>query len=195
MIKYFAIVVFLIFCIPLSIYGQEETLPKIKNQVSTNLSYLTLGSLDFSYERTFGKYFAAGIGITNYGKVHQDLNIELSDTYSNYKVNFEINPFVRLYINGSQDRSLFVEISGSYNEGEASGRIVRSDNDLGYGVYGFGTKRNSNTGLGTGVGYRFLLLNNKLVLEAQLGVRRNFDDILYSDISLVRTGIKVGYRF
>lgn len=195
MYKQFSIVLLIFFCFSLSVSAQEKTSSRIKNQMSVNLSYLTLGSLDFSYERTFGKYFAAGLGFTRYGNAHQDFNLELSDRYRDYSVNFEINPFARLYINGSQNRSLFIEISGSYNEAEASDRLVRHDNDLGYGVYNFGTQNISELGLGTGVGYRFLLVQCRLVLEVQLGTRRNFEEILFSDVSLLRTGIKAGYRF
>ena len=95
-------------------------------------------SLDFSYERSVGKFFAAGVGATSYCGIDNNLNLEFADRYSNYNINFEINPFARLYIHGTKNRSLFVEFFGSYNETKASGGIVRRDN-VGYGGYHFGT--------------------------------------------------------
>ena len=191
--------IFFVLCITLSNYVQEEIALQYYNQFSSNISYVTLGSLDISYERTISKYFTGGVGVTNYSNSHNDLNLEKHDGYSVYNVNLEINPFVRLYIHSTQKRSFFVEVLGSYNEAEVNTgrRIFRSVNNLGYGVYTYeyGSQKIENIGLGTGVGYRFLLLKNRLVLEAQFGVRTNLKEIWIYDISLVRTGIKAGYRF
>ncbi len=175
--------------------AQDNELPVYKNLVSTNLSYAFLGSVNFSYERTFGGNFSGGIAYTNYSNAHRNLNVETSDIYNNYSIDFEVNPFARLYFQGAQKRSLFIEFIGSYSEGEAEGGIERSTNSLGYGVYNYGYKKVENIGIGTGVGYRFLLLKNKLVLEAQFGIRANLNEIWIYEVGIVRTGFKAGYRF
>ncbi|RKR15047.1 hypothetical protein CLV91_1129 [Maribacter vaceletii] len=198
MTKPFLTILFIL-SIPLSNYAQEEIVLQYYNQFSSNISYATLGSLDINYERTISKYITAGVGVTSYSNSHNDLNLEKYDGYSDYKVNLEINPFVRLYVHNTQKKSLFIEVLGSYNEAEVNTgrRISRTVNNLGYGVYAYdyGAQKMENIGLGTGVGYRFLLLKNRLVLEAQFGVRTNLKEIWIYDIGLVRTGIKAGYRF
>jgi hypothetical protein len=105
-------------------------------------------------------------------------------------------PFVRLYFQGTQNKSHFLEVFGSISDVEESDIFVRNTNEEGFGVYEQGTNSYTAGGFGFGYGYRFLLPNNKWVLEAQLGIRTNFDtNFFVLDATLVRTGIKVGYRF
>lgn len=173
---------------------EEENNSILKNQVSSNIPYLIMGSANLSYERTLGKYFAIGLSGVNYGKVHKELNLETQGI--DYSTNYEINPFGRWYMNGTQNKSHFLELFASINEGEEDGRIVRITNELGYGVYTYGIETTNNFGLGAGYGYRFLLANKKLVLEAQFSLRTNFNfEFFFFDAGIVRTGIRVGYRF
>ncbi|WP_291864987.1 hypothetical protein [Maribacter sp.] len=191
--KNFWIVFALLFSV--SLFSQEEEEEIYKNQFSGNLSYLLLGSPELNYERTLNKYFTVGVGGVIYSNAHQKLNLKTAEEYSNYKVNYEINPYARLYVNGTQKRSHFFEIFGSYNRAETDSGLQRSNNASGYGVYDYGTRNIENVGLGAGYGYRFLAFHKRMSMEAQIGIRTNFEDVLLFDVGLVRTGIKVGYRF
>lgn len=185
-------------CLPMnvSLYAQEDEAPiKCKNQISSNIALPIFGSVDLNYERTIANKWAIGVGVAIYGDRFQELNISTYGDY-NYANTYEITPFARFYFQGAQRKSHFVEVFGSISEVEESGRYIRTINTEGYGVYDIGTKVNSIGGLGMGYGYRFLFLNDKLVLEAQIGIRTNFEmDYLFLNGALVRTGIKLGYRF
>lgn len=173
---------------------QEEELISFKNQVSTNLVLPLFESFDINYERTIANKWAIGIAGAIYGPSGSSL--ATSTNYYDYKTNWEIMPFGRIYFQGAQNKSHFVELFGSVSETEESGRLVRSTNDSGFGVYDLGTRTYTVGGLGAGYGYRFLLLDKRLVLEAQFGIRTNFNvDFLFLNAAVVRTGIKVGYRF
>lgn len=175
-----------------SSYGQEDIVPK-KNQISTNLVLPLLESFDLSYERTIANKWAIGIAAAVYGEGGQ----ELFSSYSkNYTTEYEFMPFVRIYFQGAQNKSHFLEVFGSLSGVEDSGTFVRNTNEQGFGVYERGLRDFTVGGLGIGYGYRFLLLDKKLVLEAQFGVRTNFDvNFIVLNAAFVRTGIKVGYRF
>lgn len=176
-------------------FSQEEDRNiTYKNQVTVNVAYLALGSPNLTYERTLGKHFTIGLSGVNYGKGHKKLHLETQGI--DYVTNYEINPFVRWYINGTQHKSHFLELFASLNEGEEENRIVRITNDKGYGVYIRGTETFSRFGMGIGYGYRLLLADKRLVLEAQIGLRTNFEfDYFFFDAGIVRTGIGLGYRF
>jgi hypothetical protein len=184
----------------LSTYGQEdnivleESMKNSKNQFSTNVPYLLFNSLELNYERVLGRKFAVGIGWSTYGKGYDNLNLE-GNGY-NDKVNYEINPYGRLYFNGNQKKSHYLEVFASINESEKSDQFVRNTTNSGFGVYELGIEKRTTFGMGIGYGYRFLLANDRLVLEAQFGIRTNFD-FYYGipDPSIVRAGIRIGYRF
>ncbi|MBC6997696.1 DUF3575 domain-containing protein [Cytophaga sp. FL35] len=185
-------------CITLSIFNgicQTEAPPlKYKNQLSTNLLLPFFGSVDLSYERAVANKWAVGVGGALYGNGFE--NLSTNDYSYDQETKYEVAPFVRLYFNGAQKKSHFLEIFGSLSEVEESGRYIRHVNEEGYGVYTIGTKTFIVGGLGIGYGYRFLFLEDKLVLEPQFGIRTNFDvDFIFLNGALVRTGIKVGYRF
>ncbi len=170
--------------------------PKVyKNQISTNLALPIFGSFDLNYERTVANKWAIGLAAAIYGDRISELSTASSNYYQ-YSTNYELMPFVRIYFQGAQNKSHFLEVFGSLSEVEESGRYVRSTNGQGYGVYNIDTRVYTVGGLGIGYGYRFLFLDDKLVLEAQFGVRTNFNaDFLFLNGAAVRTGIKVGYRF
>lgn len=177
-----------------AIAQESGTSPILKNQISTNVALLATLSPNLTYERTLGNHFSIGLSGSFYGKPHKQLNLEY-DGYRN-STNHEINPFGRWYINGTQRRSHFLEFFGSINESVEGNKRMRNTNEAGYGVYVLGDEKKTNYGLGVGYGYRFLLVDNKLVLEAQFGLRTNFDvGFLFFEPSIVRTGIRVGYRF
>jgi len=188
--------VFLFVAFYTTTFAQEaDSTPLLKNQISTNVTYLPFGSLDLSYERTLGKRFAIGVGGTYFGGAHKDLNLESQGSYD-HSVNYEVNLFTRVYLQGTQNKSHFFELFGSVNETQEFGAYNRHVNTEGYGVYTIGIDKSINIGLGGGYGYRFLLLDKKLVLEAQVALRTNFImEYLFLDVAIVRTGIKVGYRF
>jgi len=191
-ISLFKIAVFLIcFGTGISSFSQEE----FKNQVSTNLVLPIFESFDLSYERVIANKFAIGIAGGIYGNRISEISTQ--DTYYNsYDTNYEIMPFARLYFQGAQNKSHFLELFGSISNVEESNSFVRNTNEEGFGVYELGTNEYTAGGLGIGYGYRFLLPNNKWVLEAQFGVRTNFDvDFILLNVAFVRTGIKIGYRF
>ncbi|WP_289060637.1 hypothetical protein [uncultured Zobellia sp.] len=175
--------------------AQEGTdMPQYKNQISSNLMLPIFQSFDLSYERIVANKWAVGLSGAIYGDRIEELDTEGS--YYNRTTNFEIMPLVRLYINGTQKKSHFFEIFGSVSQVDEAGRYVRIVNDQGYGVYTIGTETYTVGGLGTGYGYRFLFIDNKLVVEAQLGLRTNFStNFIFFNAALVRTGIRVGYRF
>jgi len=188
--------VFLLFLIACEncISQDEEPIPILKNQISINVPYLLVGSPNLTYERTLGKYFSIGLSGVGYGKVHKELNLETQGF--DYTTTYEINPFGRWYMNGTRHKSHFLELFASINEGQEDGRIIRITNEQGYGVYTRGIEKTDNFGLGAGYGYRFLLADNKLVIEAQFALRTNFDfQFFFFDAGIVRTGIRVGYRF
>jgi hypothetical protein len=178
-----------------SVFAQEENLGIVfKNQVSTNLMLPVFESFDLTYERTIANKWALGLAGAIYGARAAEL--ATGDNYFEYKTNYEVMPFVRVYFQGAQNKSHFVEIFGSLSEAEERGRAVRSVNEEGFGVYAIGTRIYTVGGLGAGYGYRFLLLQKRLVLEAQFGIRTNFEiDFILLNAAIVRTGIKVGYRF
>lgn len=184
----------LIFCT--SIWAQEE--PDeilLKNQVSTNLTYLLTGTPDINYERTLGKHFAIGIGGSLYSDGYRRLEIPDGEGFE-YSQEYEITPFGRWYMNGTQRKSHFLELFMSINGGEESDRAIRITNSQGFGVYVIGTEEVTNVGLGGAYGYRFLLLEKRLVLEASLGLRTNFENTYgILNVGIARAGIKVGYRF
>lgn len=186
--------IFLFGLYQMAIAQESNTSPILKNQISTNVVLLATLSPNLTYERTLGNHFSIGLAGSSYGKPHKQLNLEY-DGYRN-STNHEINPFGRWYINGTQSKSHFLELFGSVNEVVEGGKRIRITNEAGYGVYVFGDEKMTNYGLGVGYGYRFLLLENKLVLEAQFGLRTNFEvGFLFYEPSIVRTGIRVGYRF
>jgi len=181
-------------------YAQEDNRvsnkvgANFKNQFSTNIPYVFLNSLEINYERVLGRKFSIGIGWATYGKGYDNLNLE-GDGYTD-RINFEINPYGRLYFNGNQKKSHYLEVFASINESEKSDQFVRNTTDSGYSVYELGIEQRTTFGMGIGYGYRFLLANDRLVLEAQFGIRTNFD-FYYGipDPSIVRAGIRIGYRF
>ncbi|MBT2160023.1 DUF3575 domain-containing protein [Zobellia barbeyronii] len=178
-----------------SLAQEKENIPKYKNQVSTNLLLPLFQSFDLNYERTVVNKWAIGLSGAIYGEGFSDFSTDSSGYYDRI-TNYEITPFVRFYLNGAQKKSHFFEFFGSIAEVDESGGYLRNVNEEGYGVYSIGTKTYTVGGLGAGYGYRFLLLKKKMVLEAQLGIRTNFNvDFFLLNGALVRTGIKVGYRF
>lgn len=179
----------------ISVTGQEENEePVFKNLVSTNLMLPIFESFDINYERTIANKWAIGLAGAIYGERSRDLST--ASSYYDYKTNYEVMPFARIYFQGAQNKSHFVELFGSLSGVEESGRFIRSTNGAGYGVYSIGTKSYTVGGLGAGYGYRFLLCEKRLLLEAEFGVRTNFDAaFLFLNGAVVRTGIKVGYRF
>lgn len=189
-------ILLIIFCgVFLSTYGQQKADSTIfKNQVSTNITYLLINSVEFNYERTLGRKFAIGIGWASYGQGYYDL--ELESNGNDYVTQFEITPFGRWYFNGNKRKSHILEIFASINQSKEQDRFMRNTTDEGFGVYERGTETNTNFGMGVGYGYRFLFLEERLAVEAQLGLRTNFDFIFGIPISsFVRSGIRVGYRF
>ncbi len=185
---------FLLACFALK--AQEEPSKSYKNQISTNLLLPIFGSVDFSYERSLGNKFAVGIGAAVYGEDFENLTIDDSYGGGTLRTKNEIMPFARIYFNGNQNNSHLLEVFGSFSRVDEDGRLVRSLNDVGNGVYDIGVESYTRGGFGLGYGYRFLLLDNKLALEAQFGLRTNFDlNFVVLNAALVRTGIKIGYRF
>lgn len=194
---FFLFVCSLVFCA--FVYSQEEEPVEVvlRNQISTNFTYLLTASPDLNFERTLGKNFAIGIGGTLYGNIYRELNIPNGNGYR-YQLNYEVTPFGRWYINGTQNKSHFIEAFMSINSGEKEGQTIRTTNAEGYGVYVIGTDKLNDVGLGGAYGYRFLFLDNKLVLEASIGLRTNFVDTSgfgFLQPAIARAGIKVGYRF
>jgi hypothetical protein len=177
-----------------SCYAQEDATLK-KNQIATNLILPLLESVDLSYERTIANKWALGIAAAIYGEDGQDLSTSYSNGYD-LTTTYEVMPFVRIYFQGAQNKSHFLEVFGSLSRMEERGAFIRNTNEQGFGVYERGVRDFTVGGLGIGYGYRFLLLEKKLVLEAQFGIRTNFDvEFFFLNAALVRTGIKVGYRF
>lgn len=179
------------------LFAQEDVVePMYKNQFSTNVLLPIFGSVDLAYERTLGKRFALGVAGAVYGDRIEEITFDDEYNERELRTNYEIMPFARLYFGGNQRRSHFIEVFGSISGVDESGRLVRFVNDKGYGVYGFGTESYTRGGLGGGYGYRFLFLDGRLAAEAQFGLRTNFDvNFIIFNAALVRTGIRVGFRF
>lgn len=194
---------FVLFCtcfMVLSSFGQKEDLEKnrtitlFKNQISSNLPYFLVNSVELNYERILGRKFALGIGWASYGDGFNKLDVA-GNGYAQ-RANFEINPFGRFYFNGNNKKSHFLEIFASLNENESSDIFVRNTTPEGYGVYEKGTIVTKDFGMGIGYGYRFLFAKDRLSLEGQIGLRTNFETYWFVvQSSLVRTGIRIGYRF
>ena len=179
-----------------SVCGQEEeAVFEYKNQISTNLLLPIFESFDLSYERTIANKWAIGLGGAIYGNSFNELSSITSNYGTKFDTNYEVTPFVRIYFQGAQNKSHFVELLGSLSGVEESGRFVRSTNSEGFGVYNRENRSLTLGGLGAGYGYRFLLADKRLVLEAQFGFRTNFDtNFIVLTGAPVRAGIKVGYR-
>ena len=164
--------------------------------VSTNLFLPLFESFDFNYERTIANKWAIGLGAIRYGDPFNELSSTTSSFGTQFDTNYEITPFVRIYFQGAQNKSHFLELFGSLTRVKESGRFVRSTNTDGFGVYNRENRVLSLGGMGIGYGYRFLLLQKKLVLEAQFGFRTNFDtSFIVLTGAPARAGIKIGYRF
>jgi hypothetical protein len=179
-----------------TVFSQEqETKKEYKNQLATNLMLPIFESVDLTYERVIANKWAIGVAGAVYGDRISEIStqaggVDILDT------NYELMPFVRLYFQGAQNKSHFIELFGSLSNVEDKNSFVRNTNDEGFGVYVRGVNEYTAGGLGFGYGYRFLLPNDKWVLEAQFGIRTNFDvSFIVLDAALVRTGIKIGYRF
>ncbi len=194
--KPFCLLLICFFGCYLSCFSQQTDEARIfKNQVSNNTGYLFLGTINLNYERVLGNRFAIGLGGSIYGNAHKRAGFETRNSYE-YVTNYEITPYGRLYFNGTQRKSHFLELFASFNESEELDQFIRNTNTEGYGVYAKGTLIENNIGLGIGYGYRFLLCENRLLLEAQFGLRTNFDAFfIFPDGAVVRSGIRVGYRF
>ena len=181
-------------CCQLTFAQESDSIQVLKNQVSTNVALLTTLSPNLTFERTLGDHFSIDISGSLYGEPHK--NMELISAGYRTSANHEINPFARWYMNGTQRRSHFLELFASSNEVTKENKRVRVVNEEGYGVYVLGDREETNFGLGIGYGYRFFLLDNKLLLEAEFGLRTNFDvGFIFFVPAIVRTGIRVGYRF
>jgi len=193
--KYICFIVF--FVLSANFYAQEEaTFTNYKNQISTNLGLPFFGSFDLSYERTIANKWAAGVGGISFGEGFNSFRVNTADFGTTLELKYEINPFVRLYFQGNQKKSHFVELFGSVSWEDETNIFARTNNEEGFGVYTSETKPVVLGALGIGYGYRFLLVDNKLVLEAQVGYRTNFKtDFFVLNGAPIRTGIKVGYRF
>lgn len=179
----------------LSFAQDEASAPPFKNLVSTNLMLPIFESVDLSYERTIANKWAIGVAAAIYGDRADELSID-DDFYNDYVTQFEVMPFARVYFQGAQKKSHFVELFGSISKVSDSGGFVRNTTDDGFGVYQRGVKEYTAGGLGAGYGYRFLFFENRFLVEAQIGIRTNFDvNFIVLNGALVRTGIKVGYRF
>ena len=191
------IAVFMFVGIPNIFFAQDEpSINYYRNQISTNLLLPVFGSFDLSYERTIANKWAVGVGGSVYGDRFNRLSTTTTRFGDEFDTNYEITPFVRVYFQGAQNKSHFVELFGSLTRVDEAGRFLRSNNEEGFGVYNREIRSLSIGGLGAGYGYRFLLLDNKMVLEAQFGFRTNFDtEFIVLTGALVHTGIKIGYRF
>lgn len=179
-----------------SLFSQDENVEfRYNNSVSTNLILPAFGSVDLNYERIIANKWAVGIAGALYGDNIQELSTE--GTYDNkYDTNYEVMPFVRVYFQGAQNKSHFLELFGSLSQVTESGRFLRTTNSAGFGVYARGENSYTAGGLGIGYGYRFLLFDKRWIVEPQFGVRTNFNTTFgLLNGTLVRTGIKVGYRF
>lgn len=173
--------------------AQEEAEHVIYNSISTNLMLPIFESFDLSYERSIANKWAIGLAGAVYGERVSDLS---TDYNRDLKTKFEIMPFGRVYFQGAQNNSHFVELFGSLSKLEEHNRYIRSIKDDGYAVYRIGVKDYMVGGLGAGYGYRLLLLEKRLLLEAQIGLRTNFNaDFIFLNVTAIRTGIKIGYRF
>ncbi len=187
------LVCFLLACFALK--AQDAPAVSYKNQISTNLLLPVFSSVDLNYERALGSKFALGLAVAVYGENIKDLTVD-SFNEATLRTKNEVMPFARLYFNGNQNNSHLLEIFGSFSQVDEDGRLVRSVNDAGFGVYDIGVESYTRGGFGIGYGYRFLLMDDKLVLEGQFGLRTNFDlNFVVLNAALIRTGIKIGYRF
>lgn len=175
---------------------EEKESFSYKNQVATNIFLPIFESADLSYERSLGQKFGVGISGAIYGDRIEEISVDDSYNELELRTKYEILPFARIYFGGNQKSSHFLETFGSISGVDESGSLVRSNNDQGYGVYSLGTESYIRGGLGIGYGYRFLFLDDKLMAEAEFGVRTNFDvNFIVLNAALVRTGIRIGYRF
>ncbi|MFS4468800.1 hypothetical protein [Maribacter sp. 2210JD10-5] len=188
--------IFIVFSF-LETYAQEDDVSTTyNNHISTNLFLPLFESFDLSYERTIANTWAVGLAGAIYGDRISELSTGSSGDIDRFDTNYEIMPFGRLYFQGAQNKSHFIELFGSLSQVTESRRFVRNTNVEGFGVYERGIEEYTVGGLGFGYGYRFLLLEKKLVLEGEFGIRTNFNtDFFFLNATLVRTGIKVGYRF
>ena len=178
-------------------FAQEgKSTANYRNQISTNLMLPFFGSFDLNYERTIANKWVVGLGGSIYGDGFNKLSSTRTRFRTEFDTNYEITPFVRVYFQGAQNRSHFVELFGSFTGVDADVGFIRSTNEEGFGVYNREERSITRTGLGVGYGYRWLLLDNKMVLEAQIGFRTNFEtEFIFVTGALVHTGIKLGYRF
>ena len=196
-LQFVVIFLFCLFGLHYSFFAQDGNSEVLyQNQISTNLMLPIFGSFDLNYERTIANKWAVGLGGSIYGDGFNELSSTRTRFGTEFDTNYEITPFVRVYFQGAQHKSHFVELFGSLTRVDADVGFVRSTNEEGFGVYNREERSINRTGLGVGYGYRWLLFDNKMVLEAQIGIRTNFEtEFIFVTGALVRTGIKLGYRF
>jgi len=175
----------------------QDSIINRKNQVSVNMLNLAMASPNLTYERTLGTNFAVGSGATIFGKPYLESGI-FDGFDTDLEPLYDINPFARWYMNGNQNKSHFLELFGAISRFEKKTEVIRTNNNEGYGVYVYDSKDYTLGGLGMGYGYRFLLLDKKMVLEAQIGIKTHFESDAFFGILepyIARAGFKVGYRF
>lgn len=160
-------------------YGQIDNSNPTKNrtEVKFNVFSLSLGAIDFEFERTLNSHSSLGMSFK-----------QAFDTGQNS----EVAAFYRYYFGKKYASGFFIEGFGMYHSKYeylfSTGSSPSTLND----VYRFG----NDFALGLGIGYK-LVSKKGLILQAHLGAGRNLFNgkNSYGELFPGKAGISIGYRF
>ncbi len=176
----------------------QDSIPDYPHEIALNTTYLLAdASAYLVYENRFSKKFSAGAGLW-YGRygIHSK---DFTDGYSDGTRDYEITPFARWYVRGTQRTSFFIQGFASIYGGRYDG-INRETTAAGFGVYRRGINNYTNLAMGAAIGQEFLLFKKRVSLELVFGLggdivgRNSYYDYDWG-ISTAQSGINIGYRF
>lgn len=176
----------------------QDSIPDYQHEIALNTIYLLAdASAYLVYENRFSDKFSAGAGLW-YGR-YGDGSSDFTDGFGDGTRDYEITPFARWYVRGTQRTSFFIQGFASIYGGRYDG-ISRETTAAGYGVYRRGINNYTNLALGAAIGQEFLLFKKRVSLELVFGLggdligRNSYYDYDWG-VSTAQSGINIGYRF
>lgn len=150
--------------------------PKNRTEIKFNLLSVSLGALDFEFERTLNRHSSVGMSFRQ--AFDQGQHSEVAAFYRHY--------FGKKYASG-----FFIEGFGMYHSKyvyQYSFGSPLPTND----VFRFG----SDFAIGVGIGYKYVAKNG-LILQAHLGAGRNLinGNKSYGELHPGKAGIGIGWSF
>lgn len=160
-------------------YGQLNDSPKNRTEVKFNLFSVSLGALDFEFERTLTKHSSVGMSFRQAFKSSQQS---------------EVAAFYRHYFGKNYASGFFVEGFGMYNSNYEYQFSVSTGSSLlpNSDIYEYG----SDFALGLGIGYKYVSKKG-LILQTHIGAGRNIINGYQpnGEYFVGKAGISIGWSF